>query len=153
MFLSEVIQAAVATVEPGFTVIGAARHMVERSVGTLVIVDPESRPIGIITDRDLVALIAEGVDPTQATIGCFAGQQLQTASLVDDIRDVTEKMHKHGVRRLPVVDSEGLLAGIVALDDVLVLLGREMSNVAGLIENEIQHERVMSAIRASRRES
>lgn len=147
MFLNDVLKTQVATVEPGFTLLEAARRMIHRNVGALVLIDDRSQPVGIITDRDLVVLLAEGVDPSQATIGCFAGQMLQTASVVDSIRDVTEKMRKHGVRRLPVVDSEGRLAGIVALDDILVLLGRELADVAETIENELSHERIMASLR------
>ena len=150
MFLDDVVKTPVATVEPGFTVFEAARLMVERSVGALVIVDPEGRPVGIITDRDLVVLLSEGVDATQDTIGCFAGQMLQTASVTDGIREVTERMHKHGVRRLPVIDSAGQLAGIVSLDDILLLLGKEMGDIAETLENEFSRERVISALRRER---
>ena len=150
MFLDDIVKTEVATVEPGFTVREAARRMLERSVGALVIIDGESRPVGIITDRDLVSLIAEGVDPDGATIGCFAGQMLQTVAVVDGMRDVTEKMHKHGVRRLPVVDAAGRLAGIVSLDDILVLLGRELGDVAETIENQFAQERVMTSLRRAR---
>ena len=93
-------------------------------------------------------LLAEGVDPTKDTIGGFAGQMLQTIPVSDGIRDVTEKMHKHGVRRLPVVDSEGQLAGIVSLDDILLLLGREMGDIAAPIETELTKERSISALRS-----
>jgi CBS domain-containing protein len=124
--------------------------MLDRSVGALVIIDGGSVPVGIITDRDLVSLIAEGVDPDEATIGCFAGQMLQTVAVVDGIRDVTEKMHKHGVRRLPVVDAAGRLAGIVSLDDILVLLGKELGDVAETIENQFAQERVMTSLRRAR---
>jgi CBS domain-containing protein len=150
LFLDDIVKTEVATVEPGFTVREAAQSMLERSVGALVIIDGESRPVGIITDRDLVSLIADGVDPDEATIGCFAGQILQTAALVDGIRDVTERMHKHGVRRLPVVAADGRLAGIVSLDDILVLLGRELGDVAETIENQFAQERVMTSLRKGR---
>ena len=79
-----------------------------------------------------------------------AGQMLQTVAVVDGIRDVTEKMHKHGVRRLPVVDAAGRLAGIVSLDDILVLLGKELGDVAETIENQFAQERVMTSLRRAR---
>lgn len=147
MFLDEVIKTEVAVVEPGFTLLEAAQRMVQRNVGALVLIDENSEPVGIITDRDLVVLLAEGVDPTEATIGCFAGQMLQTASIGDSVRNVIEEMRKHGVRRLPVVGADGRLAGIVSLDDILVLLGRELFDVAETIENELSHERILSALR------
>jgi len=150
MFLDDVVKKPVATVGPGFTVCDAARLMVERNVGALVIIDPVSRPVGIVTDRDLVVLLAEGVDPRKDTIGCFVGQMLRTASVGEGIRDVTERMHKHGIRRLPVVDAEGQLAGIVSFDDILLLLGKEMGDIAEAIENELSNERVLSELRSQK---
>lgn len=147
MFLSDVVKTPVATVEPGFTVRDAARRMAERNVGALVLTDPVSRPIGIVTDRDLVVLLAEGADADEDTIGCFAGQRLRTVASSDGIRDVTEKMHKYGVRRLPVVDAEGQLAGIVSLDDLLLLLGKEMGDIAETIQNELSRERAVTPLR------
>jgi CBS domain-containing protein len=152
VFLSDIVKTEVATVQPGFTVREAAKHMLDSNVGALVIVDGESRPVGIITDRDIVGLLAEGVDPDDATIGVFAGQMLQTASVLDSLRSVTEKMHKHGVRRLPVIDSDGKLAGIISLDDLLIHLGRQMGDIAETVRNELSHERVLSMLRKGQRE-
>ena len=145
--IAEVVQSPVATVEPGFTVRQAAKLMDERSVGALVIVDAAEHPQGIITDRDLVVLLAEGVDPDAATIGCFAGQMLQTARGTDSIREVTDRMRKHGVRRLPVVDGDNRLVGIVSLDDVLRLVSRSLTDLAETIENELSQERVATTLR------
>jgi CBS domain-containing protein len=122
--------------------------MAEHAVGSLVITDPaDGSMVGIITDRDLVKMLAEGRDPDADTVSCFVGAPLETVSVNDTLRDVTERMRKHAVRRFPIVDVEGRLVGIVSLDDVLVLLGREMSDVASAVETELERERIIEEIR------
>ena len=94
-----------------------------------------------MTDRDIVWMIAEGLDPKEAEVGQFMQAELQTVCVNDSLSDVTHKMREGGVRRLPIVDTERRLIGLVSLDDVLVLLGREMSDAAATISGEIEHER------------
>lgn len=142
MSLSRLARGSVATVKPTCTVGEAARHMTMLSVGALVIADsPKARPLGIITDRDLVKLIGEGLDPKVATVACFAGAPLETVGVGESTRQVIALMRKHGVRRLPVLDDQGQLAGIVSLDDVLLELGEEMAAVADAIRKEFEVER------------
>jgi len=70
---------------------------------------------------------------------------LQTVHVSDSLSDATKKMRESGVRRLPIVDQESRLLGIVSLDDILVLLGRELADVAATITSEFEHERRISA--------
>jgi CBS domain-containing protein len=142
MSLAELAQKALYTVTPTDKVARAARLMCEHSVGALVISDESGvTPLGVITDRDLVWMVAEGLDPKVAVVAQFVGAPLHTARVTDGLAEVTRKMREHGVRRLPIVDSENRLIGLVSLDDVLVLLGRELADVAGTITSEIEHER------------
>jgi CBS domain-containing protein len=132
---------SVAVIEPGCTVSEAARLMTLLSVGSLVIADsPQAAPIGIVTDRDLVKLIGEGLDPNVATVASFAGARLATVDVNAPTRQVVALMREHGVRRLPIVDDRGHLTGIVSLDDILVTLGEEMADIAGTIRREFQGE-------------
>ena len=149
MSLEKLTRRPVRAVPPTSTVTEAAREMVEFSVGALVITDPDGgAPLGVITDRDLIVLIAEGTDPGRTTVEGLAHAPVRTASVEDSLRDVTQKMRQHGVRRLPIVDKEGRLAGIVSLDDVLRQLGQEMADVAGAIETEIVQEAAAMGARA-----
>lgn len=148
MSLLEFTRKPVVTVHPQTTVLGAARKMMEHCVGALVIADGDgASPRGIITDRDLLYLVSESLDPKQATVGCFVQEELCTVSVGDSLSDVTASMRKHGVRRLPVTDLEGRLVGLVSLDDILVVLGREMSDVAGTVSEELEHERRIERLR------
>ena len=102
---------------------------------------PSSRPLGVVTDRDVVAAIARGLDPERApvhSVGC--GGPVRTVGETDEIWDVTSIMSRYGVRRLPVVDGAGRLVGIVALDDLIRLIGQQMSDLAGAISAGISNE-------------
>jgi CBS domain-containing protein len=117
------------------TVEHAARMMRDRGVGCLVVTHG-GRPSGIVTDRDLVVrVLAEGRDPTTSTLGDFVTYDPITVSENDGIETVVAQMRRHGVRRLPVIDDDGLAVGIVTADDLLVLLGGEMAAVCEGIEN------------------
>ncbi len=141
MSLSRLARGSVATIEPSCTVSEAARLMTMLSVGALVIADsPQAAPVGIITDRDLVKMIGEGLDPKVATVACFAGAPLRTVAVSAPTRQVVALMREHGVRRLPIVDDQDHLTGIVSLDDVLLTVGEEMADIAGTIRKEFESE-------------
>lgn len=129
MSLSRLSRDRVATVAPGCTIAEAARRMTMLSVGALVIAhSPVAAPAGIVTDRDLVERIGEGADPKAETVARFAGRGVETVGVGEPTRRVLAAMREHGVRRMPIVDDPGRLAGMVSLDDVLLALGEEMAD-------------------------
>ena len=142
MSLAKLTQKPVETIRSSTSVADAARLMCRHSVGALVITDDtELTPLGVITDRDIVWMVAEGLDPRDACVDQFARAPLHTVCVTESLSDVTAKMRIHGIRRLPIVDTEGRLLGIVTLDDVLALLGKEMADAAAAIQAEVRHER------------
>lgn len=146
MSLSRLGSKHVATVAPDCLVAEAARLMTMFSVGALVIAeDSHAKPQGIITDRDLVKMIGEGLDPKIATVACFAGSVVETAPVGSPIETLVEHMRKAGVRRLPLVDGDGRLVDLVSLDDLLVRMGSTMGQVAEAIALEFQHENPVPA--------
>ena len=112
-------------------------------VGDVVVVEPvagKNHPIGILTDRDIVVeILAKDVDMTSVTVGDVMSLKLVTVSEQTSLLDTLERMRQHGVRRLPVVDSAGVLVGIITLDDLLELLAEQISKVAALMKHE-QHK-------------
>jgi len=142
MFVHELIHRDVITIPRDCTLREAARQMLLQSVGMLVIADSAtSRPLGVLTDRDIVAAIARGLDPEQApvhSVGC--GAPVRTVRESDEIWDVTSTMNRYGIRRLPVVDDGGRLVGIVSLDDLVRLIGQQMADLAGAISGGIENE-------------
>jgi CBS domain-containing protein len=124
-----------ATVSPRETVELAARTMRDRGVGCLLVQDG-GRFAGIVTDRDLVIrVLAEGIDPTSARVADFVTYGAITASIHEDLETAADRMRLHGIRRLPILDDDGRAVGIVTADDLLMLLGRELSSVCESIQN------------------
>jgi CBS domain-containing protein len=128
-------------VDAGESALEAARRMRERGVGTLLVLDKSRRPIGIVTDRDLaLRVLAEGRDPGATPVGGIMTEGPRTVSEETPIESALGLMKAGGFRRLPVVDREGRLAGIVSLDDVLALLAEEMVLIGRLVEREAPHQ-------------
>ena len=123
----------VAVVEPDTPAVVVSQLMRHHHIGALVVVDAQekSRPVGIVTDRDLVLeLMAEGLDPSVFTAGDIMSVNLVNATLEMDEMDAVELMRTHRLRRLVIVDDKGQLAGIVTMEDVLEQLARELANLA-----------------------
>ena len=106
------------TVEPGASVVDAARTMRERDTGIVPVVE-NGKLIGTVTDRDIVVrLIAEGRDPGSATVREIASTDLVTVDPQQELDEGLRLMAQHKVRRLPVVEEDGRLVGIVSQADV-----------------------------------
>ena len=114
-----------------------ATVMTAEGVGSVVVVDEDDRPVGIVTDRDLVIEVLEPrLDPTEVTANDLMTETLVTVETGAGILDATTTMSEHGVRRLPVVDGDGALAGMVTLDDFTRLFATELDDLASVIEAE-----------------
>lgn len=113
-----------------------ATVMKEENVGS-VIVEEEGAPVGIVTDRDLAMKVLEPrADPKELTAGDIMTEHPTTVRMDDGVFEVTQKMSETKVRRLPVVDDEGAIFGIITLDDLLVLFTDEMNGLATVVESE-----------------
>lgn len=113
----------------------AAERMEARNVGSLVVLDREESPIGILTDRDLaLRVVARGRNPDEVLVDDVMTPFPDTVQCDTPIENVLELMRVHGVRRLPVVESDEQLIGIVSLDDILLLLAQEFAQVRQLLE-------------------
>ncbi len=125
------------TVEPTETVQTAACRMLDRNVGSLVVVNQHHEPIGILTDRDLALRIVATAKDVQTTfVKEIMTPNLQVVSETTPIEDVVRVMRSGPYRRVPVVDSNGRLAGMVTLDDVLDLLSEEFNSIGRLLRKE-----------------
>ncbi len=124
----------------------AAARMRAHHVGTVVVVEErEGRryPVGMITDRDLVlALLAPGA-PAADTLTAreLARRKLVFAREAEPLSDVVRRMRAFGIRRIPIVDRDDVLQGIIAFDDVLGFVAEELGRLADLLSREQERER------------
>jgi CBS domain-containing protein len=137
MKLNDIFTRSVVTAAPEETLATVALEMQEHNVGTIVVVE-NRRPVGIVTDRDLaLALGARRVSPQTEVQNVMTRHVL---SIPEDtsMYTATKFMREREVRRLPIVDREDRLVGIVTLDDLLRFLGRELYNLAEGIKHETE---------------
>ena len=106
------------SLESGSSVIEAARIMRDEDAGIVPIVEGE-KLIGTVTDRDIaIRVVAEGKSPESITVGEIASRELVTIDPEQELDEALRLMARHQVRRLPVVEEDGKLVGIVAQADV-----------------------------------
>ncbi len=144
MPISEVCNREVVIVRPGETVLEAAQLMRRHHVGDVVVVEERGGrrvPVGIVTDRDIVLeVVAPQLDPAALRVSDIVTSGLVTIKKDAGLFEAIEYMHAKGVRRLPVVDDNGALIGILTLDDLIELLADEMTALARLVKHEQKKE-------------
>lgn len=144
MSVGELCNRNVVIVRKGDSILQAARLMRQHHVGDLVVVeghDGPQIPVGIVTDRDIVVeVVAKDIDLGAVSVGDVMSFDLVTVMEDENLFEVIELMRSKGVRRVPVVDKEGALVGILAVDDVIDLLAEALWDVAGLIMQEQKRE-------------
>jgi CBS domain-containing protein len=113
----------VVTADPETEIFDAARLMRHHHVGTLVVIERHqgrARPVGIVTDRDLVIeVLATQAPAAQLKLRDIMGLDLVTGREGEDVSEIFERMRTTGVRRIPVSDASGDLIGIMTLDYLL----------------------------------
>jgi CBS domain-containing protein len=118
----------VVTAGPGDSLGTVAGLMQEHNVGAVVVVE-NRRPVGILTDRDLaLELGARGTSGGTAAARVMS-TPVTTVGVGEGVFDITQTIRDARVWRLPVVDDDGCLIGIVTVDDLLGVLGREAAHL------------------------
>jgi CBS domain-containing protein len=131
--LGKICTKPVVTASAQMTVDQAARAMRTKNVGALVVVNA-GRPIGMLTDRDVaIEVVAKGMDPEITRVGDVMHKRPITIREDLGVFDAAKVFAKTGVRRLPVVTKSGVLVGVIAVDDLIMLLGNELGHVAGAL--------------------
>jgi CBS domain-containing protein len=132
------------TIDADKSVAYAAKMMQQEDVGLAPIVEGDNL-VGVLTDRDIATRIAaQGRDPDQVKVRDVASKQLITIDPQQDLSEALQMMAKHQVRRLPVVQEDGRLVGVVAQADI----AREAddSDVGRLVEEISESGGQMSSI-------
>ncbi len=130
----------VVTIEPTESVRTAASRMAEQEVGSLIVVE-KNRPVGIVTDRDLVIrVLATGISPEQTPITSVMTPDPICISEHASLEGAIARIRSHQIRRLVVINETQELVGIFTLDDLLELLAEEREALEA-VTSAIKHSR------------
>lgn len=145
MSVGEICNREVIVVGRELSVAEAAVLMRRHHVGDLIAVEERGGgrvPVGILTDRDIVMeVVAAGVDSVAITVGDVMSGDLLTIRESESLLDTVTRMRSKGVRRVPVVDDSGMLAGILSVDDIIDVLAEELTSMVKLMTREQARER------------
>lgn len=150
MKVGEICQRSVVCIESAVDLSAAAQMMRERHVGFLIVYragDDLRRPIGVLTDRDIVIeVIAKKIAADALTVEDVMTRQPVIANEHEELADVLQGMRMSGVRRVPIVDARGALIGVFAIDDAFDVLTNFMCEITGSVKNEQRTERRTRAV-------
>lgn len=112
-----------------------AQKMAECDCGEIPVLDAERRPIGVVTDRDIcIRAVAKGRDVSQCSADEIMSTPVYTVQPQDDLEECCRQMEAHKIRRVPVVDDNGVCCGIVAQADIV---GRLSGQAAAEVVRDI----------------
>lgn len=143
MTIGDVCNREVVFVNRDVTVHASCKLMRHYHVGSLVVVDEVDEagglrvPAGVLTDRDIVIeVMAMDLDPKVITAGDIMAPDLVTAPESMELVEAIELMRRSGIRRLPIVNADNRLVGIVTIDDLLEVLAKELSGIARVVSRD-----------------
>ena len=126
MKIKEVPPGRLVAVSPQSRLVEVAREMRLEDCDSVAVMD-DGRLVGIITERDLVRAIADGVDPKQATASVVMTPNPATVTIDEDVSVVALKMMRLGIRHLPVLDAIGKPVGLLSARNLVAVLDRNSS--------------------------
>src|SRR5436309_5577481 len=115
--VSDLMTPDVLTATPSETIADVSARMGDRKVGSIVVVD-DARPVGILTERDMIKIAASGIDTSIAKVSEWMTENPDTVDPDVDVDDAFHRLTEHGYRHMPVVEN-GKLVGIVSLRDLV----------------------------------
>lgn len=118
---SDVMTSELVYSSPNDLVSDVAHLMKMEDIGPVLIVDDSNgrKLIGIVTDRDLaLKVVGEGLDPNETKVDEVMTTEVITCRAEDDVQNAMQSMAQHQLRRIPVVDDQGMLVGIISQADV-----------------------------------
>jgi CBS domain-containing protein len=146
MQVSDIMHRDVVTVSAQDTFAHAASVLHEHRISSVVVMDGD-RPAGIVTERDLVNVVADGSDPTSLTVERQTATELATAEPKTDIADAARLMAQRRIRHLPVLD-HGRLVGIISIRDLMTWAVEELTGGHELADIERGSAALHAAVKA-----
>lgn len=144
MFVGEICNRQVVICQPDSSIENAAKLMRDNHVGDVIVTEHKNNkhfPVGILTDRDIVIeILAEDVNTDDITVKDVMSGELISAYEDDHVIETIERMRNKGVRRIPVVNRDGGLEGILAVDDTIELVAELLTDLVKLFKHEFNRE-------------
>jgi citrate synthase len=116
--VADVMSTPVVTAEPAERIASVAKRMRDRKVGSVVVVDHDQRPIGILTERDMLRLASAGTDASTAKVSEWMTSDPDTTAPDKEVSAAFASLAEHGYRHIPVVE-DARLVGIVSMRDLM----------------------------------
>ena len=139
MRIAELMHSPAVMCRSSATLEEVALLMRDRNVGSIVVIDHIGCLAGIVTDRDLaVRGLGEGRS-AESQVEEIMTRDVATVSLRADVSDAAALMTKRMIRRLPVVDEQSHIYGVVSLDDLLRHVGNETDRLADTVLGQARH--------------
>ena len=127
------------------SIFAAAWLMREYLVSDVVVVESRKGvnfPLGVLTDHDIVInVIATGLDLNDVMIGDLMTEQLLTANESDGVMATLKRMRQNGLRRIPVIQQDKGLMGLLSIDDILETLAEQLNDIDQIITRELRQGR------------
>lgn len=126
----------------------AAQRMREEHVGDVLVVrNNQERCVGILTDRDItIKIVAENINPETLTVRDVMSDEILTIDEHEDILEALEMMSLAGIRRLPVINEEQCLCGIISVDDIIGTLAESLLETSALPHRQRHREQRRHAV-------
>ena len=140
MLARNIMKTDVITISPSASVAEVAHLMRDEGIGALVVTDDERRPVGIVTDRDIVvSTIADHRNPDERLVEDLMNKKVVNRKLISvnedaDVFEILRVLSKNSIRRVPVTKN-GKLIGIVSVDDIVVVVATELTNLASALSS------------------
>jgi CBS domain-containing protein len=148
MQVGDIMQRDVVTVGAGDTFTEAAKVLRDHRISSVVVKGDEG-PAGIVTERDFVSLLADGLDPATTNVGQRMSRDLATVKPKTDIAEAARTMAERGIRHLPVVD-RGKMVGIISIRDLMTWAVEEMTGGFELPDLERSSAALSAAMQVER---
>lgn len=144
MAIKAICKTELVTIDKSATIKDAAKLMKSKHVGSVIVTEGfngKRIPFGIITDRDIALTLASESKPQDLPIQQIMQSRPITIKTNEGIYETIMKMRENGIKRLPVVNDDGSLYGVVCADDLLSLMGEEINNLAKITNAQVNIEK------------
>lgn len=144
MSVQAICQKDVVTVERHSPLIEVSQQMQKHHVGSVVVTENfegKKIPCGIITDRDIALALGSSGKPQDLPVEQIMQSHPITVSKSEGLFQTIKKMRDYGIKRLPVVEDDGSLFGVISADDLLTLMAEEIGHLAKICEAQVSNEK------------